>query len=65
MAKESTKRRQFKIKLKQKKRLKIKKLRERYKVAKTKEEREKIIEKALRVNPNLTKEDFLTPISSH
>jgi len=56
MAKESRKRRQFIIKLKRKRKQKIKKLIERYKAE---ENKEKIIEKALKINPNLTKEDFL------
>ncbi|MEO0254710.1 MAG: DUF6800 family protein [candidate division WOR-3 bacterium] len=43
--------------------LKIKKLREKYLKAQTEEERKKIIEKALKVNPYLKNaEDFLKPI---
>jgi len=59
MAKESKKRRQFIIKLKRKRKQKIKKLIEKYKAEENKEKKEKIIEKALKINPNLTKEDFL------
>jgi predicted RNA-binding protein Jag len=59
MSKESRKRRKFIIKLKQKRKKKIKKLREKYKLAKTEEEKRKIIEKALKINPNLTEEEFL------
>ncbi|MEN3043709.1 MAG: DUF6800 family protein [Candidatus Hydrothermales bacterium] len=41
---------------------KIKKLREKYLKAESEEERKKIIEKALRVNPYITVEQFLKPI---
>ncbi len=41
---------------------KVKKLREKYLKAQTEEERKKIIEKALKVNPYLNVEDFLKPI---
>lgn len=41
---------------------KIKKLREKYLMAQSEEERKKIIEKALKVNPYLKVEDFLKPI---
>jgi len=59
MSKEGRKRRQFIIRLKQKRKKKIKKLREKYKKAKTETEKRKIIEKALRINPYLNKEQFL------
>lgn len=41
---------------------KIKKLREKYLKAQTEEERKKIIEKALKVNPFITVDQFLEPI---
>lgn len=62
MGKEGVKRRRFVIKLKQKRREKISKLKERYRATKTKEEKEKIIEKALRINPHLTEEEFLAGV---
>ncbi len=52
MGKESPKRRRFKIRQKQKRREKIKKLKEKLKKAQTKEEREKIIEKILKIAPH-------------
>lgn len=59
MGKKNQKRRQFIIKLKQQRRKKIKELKEKYKLAKNETEKEKIIEKALKINPNLTRKDFL------
>jgi len=59
MSKESRKRRKFIIKLKQKRKEKIEKLRGKYKLAKNEEEKRKIIEKALKINPNLTEKEFL------
>lgn len=59
MGKEGLKRRRFIIRLKQKKRKKIKKLIEKFRLAKTEEEKKKIIEKALKINPHLTEEEFL------
>ncbi len=50
------------IKRRRQRRKKIKKLRERYLKAQTDEERKKIIEKALRVNPYITEEMFFEPI---
>jgi len=41
---------------------KIRKLREKYLKAESEEERKKIIEKALKVNPYLTVKEFLEPI---
>lgn len=41
---------------------KIRKLREKYLKAESEEERKKIIEKVLRVNPYITEEEFLAPI---
>jgi len=45
-----------------KRREKVRKLRQKYLLAKNEEEREKIIAKALRVNKHLTREQFLEPI---
>ncbi|MEO0275796.1 MAG: DUF6800 family protein, partial [candidate division WOR-3 bacterium] len=50
------------LKRKRKRREKIRKLREKYLKAQTEEERKKIIEKALRVNPYITEKEFLEPI---
>lgn len=58
-AKESPKRRAFKIRQKQKRREKIKKLKQKYLVAKTKEEKEKIIQKILKIAPHYPIEQFL------
>jgi hypothetical protein len=57
MGKESPKRRRFKIRQKQKRREKIKKLKEKLKKAQTEEERQKIIDKILRIAPHYF-EDF-------
>jgi hypothetical protein len=51
MGKESPKKRRFKIKQKQKKREKIKKLKEKLKKAQNEKERQKIIDKILRIDP--------------
>ncbi len=59
MAKESQKRRKFIIKLKQKRRKKIKKLKEKYLTAKTKDEKEKILEKIRKIAPHYPFEEFL------
>ncbi len=50
------------LKRKRKRREKIRKLREKYLRAQTEEERRKIIEKALKVNPYITEKEFLEPI---
>ena len=50
------------LKRRRKRREKIVKLRKKYLMAQTEEERRKIIEKALRVNPFITEEEFLRPI---
>jgi len=50
------------LKRKRNRREKIKKLRIKYINAKSEEEKKKIIEKALKVNPFLTEETFLSPI---
>lgn len=59
MGKESPKKRRFKIKQKQKRRKKIKKLKEKYLKAKTREEKEKIIEKILKIAPHYPIEEIL------
>jgi len=59
MAKISEKRRKFIIKLKQERRKKIKKLKEKYLIAKTKEEKEKILEKIQKIAPHYPIEEIL------
>ena len=59
MSKISQKRRQFLIKLKQKRRKKIKELKEKYLMAKTKEEKEKILEEIKKLNPFYPTEEIL------
>ena len=49
MSKKTPKRRSFEIRKKQKRRKKLKKLKEKYFSAKTKKERQKIIEKILKI----------------
>jgi len=51
MSKISQKRRRFEIKKRQKRRKKIKKLKQKYLLAKTKEEKEKILEKIKNISP--------------
>lgn len=58
-AKESPKRRYFQIRQKQKRRKKIKKLKEKYLKAQTKEEKERIIEKILKIAPHYPIEEIL------
>ncbi len=58
-AKETPKRRRFKIRQKQKRRQKIKKLKAKYLKAKTKKEKERIIEKILRIAPHYPIENIL------
>ena len=62
MAKISSKRRSFQIKQRHKRKIKLKKLRLLYLEAKTEQEKEKILEKARRISPYLSKEEFLKPI---
>ena len=59
MAKISQKRRQFLIKQKQKRRKKIKKLKEKFLSAKSKEEKEKILEKIRKIAPHYPTEEIL------
>jgi hypothetical protein len=58
-AKETPARRKFLIRKKQKRRKKIKKLKEKYLKAKTREEKERIIEKILRIAPHYPIEEIL------
>ena len=62
MAKILPKRRKFEIKKKRKRREKLKKLRGLYSQAKGEKEKDKIFEKALKISPWLTKEEFLAPL---
>lgn len=59
MAKIGKQRRKLQIRLRQKRRETIKKLKEAYKKAATKEEKEKIIEKFRRKLPHLNPADYL------
>jgi len=59
MSKVSQKKRQFEIKRKQKKRKRIKKLKEKYLTAKTKEEKEKILAKIQKIIPHYPVEEIL------
>jgi hypothetical protein len=59
VAKETPAKRKFLIRKKQKRRKKIKKLKEKYLKAKTKEEKERIIEKILRIAPHYPIEEIL------
>lgn len=59
MSKISPKRRQFEIKKKQKRRKKITKLREKYFITKSQEEKEKILQKVQRLAPHLSIKEFL------
>jgi len=59
MSKISQKRRQFLIKLKQKRKKRIKELKEKYLMAKTREEKEKILEKIKKLNPFYPTEEIL------
>lgn len=59
MGKISPKRRQFEIKRKRERRKKIKKLKAKYLAAKTKEEKEKILEKILKIAPHYPIEEIL------
>jgi hypothetical protein len=59
MSKILPKRRQFEIKKKQKRRKKIKKLKEKFLKAKSKAEKEKILEKVLKKFPHYPIEEFL------
>jgi hypothetical protein len=50
------------IEKRRKRRAKLKKLREKYLLAKTKEEKEKILEKVRKITPWLSEEEFLAPL---
>lgn len=56
------KRRKFSIKSKSKRKKELQKLRIKYISAKTEEERRDIYLKVLKMNPNLTLEEFLSPL---
>ncbi len=60
MSKQSPKRRSFEIKKKQKKREKLKRLKEKYFGAKTQQEKEKIIEKILKIAPHIKIKEWLS-----
>jgi len=62
MSKISLKRRKFQIRLKQKRKMKLAKLRQDYLQAKTGNEKEKIWEKASKIAPWLSQEEFLAPV---
>jgi len=59
MSKISQKRRRFEIKKRQKRRKKIKKLKQKYLLAKTKEEKEKILEKIKNTSPLYSLKEIL------
>jgi len=59
MSKISPKRRRFEIKKKQKRRKKIRKLKQKYLLAKTKEEKEKILEKIKNISPHYPLKEIL------
>jgi len=59
MSKVSKKRRQFEIKTKQKRRKKLKKLKEKYLATKSKRKKEEIIEKMKRIFPRSPIEEIL------
>lgn len=55
-------RRRFEIRKKQKRRRKLKKLRELFAKAKSKKEKEKILEQVSKIAPYLAEEEFLTSL---
>lgn len=59
MSKVSVKRRQFLIKIKRKRKKKIKRLKEKYGISKTKGEKEKIIEKIQKISPHYPAREIL------
>lgn len=65
MGKESQKRRRFKIRLKQKRKEKIKKLLEKLQLVQDQKERKRILKKIFKINPNLTQDDVLNLIKKH
>ena len=50
------------IRRKRKRREKLRKLREKYKLAKTQNEKDKILEKVWKIAPWISKEEFLSPL---
>ena len=59
MSKKTPKKRTFEIRKKQKRRKKLKKLKEKYLSSKSKEEKEKIIQKILKIAPTINLEEWL------
>ena len=55
-------RRRFEIRKKQKRKRKLKKLRELFAKTKSKKEKEKILEQVSKITPYLTEEEFLTSL---
>ena len=62
MAKITPKRRRFQIRQRQKRREKLRKLREKYTKARSEKERETVLEKVFKIAPWLSKEEFLEPV---
>ena len=62
MAKISPNRRRFQIRKNQKRRFKLRKLRELFVKAKVKTEKDKILEKAQKIAPHLSEQEFLSPL---
>jgi len=62
MGKEDPKRRSLKIKKAQKRAKKLARLRRLYTEAKTREEKEKVLEKVTKIAPWLSEEEFLKPL---
>lgn len=64
MGKVASKRRSLKIKQGQKRRRELAKLRKKYSQAKTKTEKERVLEKVFRIAPFLSEKEFLAPLKS-
>lgn len=62
MSKVSSKKRKLQIKIRHRRKKKLAKLRQAYLVAKTKEEKEKILAKVSKIAPWLSEEEFLAPV---
>jgi hypothetical protein len=62
MSRVDAKRRKHLIKVKQKRKRKLARLREEYLAAKTEGEKKKVFEKATKLAPWLSEKEFLTPI---
>jgi len=61
MGRHRVKHRSSQIKIKQKRKVKLAKLRDGYALAKTREAKDKALEKVQKIAPWLSKEEFLTP----